>query len=182
MKVILPIACSGAGKTTYWRTHCPDSTLLEADLIREELTGDIGDIEHETEVWKVFFERFRNYLKEGKSDIYLSEMHVSLKGIKEELSTILQVNPDYDVEIVVFDISDNWEECYRRVEKDLKLGVNRSPTVGPMKKLGNKEIPLIQDMSRRFHILVNSKEFNDTIYFFISKGLNIEVVHNKEGM
>ena len=42
MTVYIPVGVSGSGKSTLWRTKYPDSELLEADLIRKEVGGDIS--------------------------------------------------------------------------------------------------------------------------------------------
>ena len=161
MTVYMPVGVSGSGKSTLWRTKYPDSELLEADLIRKEVGGDISCLDNEPLVWRIF------------EDIYLSEMHLSLKGIKSELRTILEVNPDYDVKILLLTVSNHPEICEERVVNDLKNGVERSTTAGIKAKNGS---PLIEDMSRRWKILVNSQEFKDTIDYFTKLGLDIEVI------
>lgn len=172
MTVYLPIGISGAGKSTLWRTKYPDSELLEADLIRKEVGGDVSCLDNEPEVWRIFEERYHKLLNSGK-DIYLSEMHLSLKGIKSELRTILEVNPDYEVKILLLTVSNHPEICEKRVANDLANGVERSTTAGIKAKNGAS---LIEDMSRRWKILVNSQEFKDTIDHYIKLGLDIEVI------
>lgn len=172
MTVYLPIGISGSGKSTLWRTKYPDSELLEADLIRKEVGGDVSCLDNEPEVWRIFEERYHKLLNSGK-DIYLSEMHLSLKGIKSELRTILEVNPDYEVKILLLTVSNHPEICEKRVADDLANGVERSTTAGIKAKNG---APLIEDMSRRWKILVNSQEFKDTIDHYTKLGLDIEVI------
>lgn len=171
MTVYLPIGVSGSGKSTLWRTKYPDSELLEADLIRKEVGGDVSDISHEPEVWRIFGQRFKKLLKSGK-DIYLSEMHLSLKGIKSELKTVFEVNPDYDVKVLLLTVSNHPEICEKRVANDLARGVERSTTAGLT--MGNG-LSLIEDMSRRWKILVNSQEFKDTIDYYTKLGLDIKI-------
>ena len=167
--VYIPIGISGSGKSTFWIKSYPDAELLEPDQIRKELLGDIPNNNNEPLVWRTFQNRFEKLLRLGKS-IYLSAMHISLKGIKNELNTISKIDSDYTVKILLFEISRNWEECLFRVKTDIENKVDRSKTHDIIKN----GVPLIQDMSRRYVELIESKEFKNMIDYY-SSILDIEV-------
>lgn len=167
--VYITVGCSGSGKSTLWRNEYPDAELLEPDQIRKEF-GNISDQNNEVHVWKVFQSRFEKLLHFGK-DIYISAMHLSLKSIKSELNTILKIDSDYSVKLLLLEISRDWELCLNRVKKDLEDKVDRSATSDIIKN----GIPLIQDMSNRYVKMVDSKEFQEMIDKF-SQELDIEVI------
>ena len=67
-KPILYIMCglSGSGKSTIATqiaNENPNTVIVSSDSIREELTGDYGDMEHNEEVFKVFHKRIREALE-----------------------------------------------------------------------------------------------------------------------
>lgn len=66
MKVIVGIGVPGCGKTTYLKplARVQGMTYLNADDIREELTGDPANHAREADVWRLMHERLEQALSE----------------------------------------------------------------------------------------------------------------------
>ena len=60
------IGVPGSGKSTLAkRNEHEGNIIVSSDDIREELTGDAGDVSQDKEVWPLFYSRIREYLSEG---------------------------------------------------------------------------------------------------------------------
>lgn len=73
-KPTLYVMCglSGSGKSTIATeiaNENPNTVIVSSDAIREELTGNYGDQEHNDEVFKIFHDRIRKNLEQKKNVI-----------------------------------------------------------------------------------------------------------------
>lgn len=171
-KIVITIGISGSGKSTLYETQYQDFALIEADKIREKLTGDISNQEHEQEVWDTYYKVFLEHLTKG-DNIYLSATHLSLWSINRELDFIKQHSrtDNVSVKLLLFTISNNPDECYKRVEKDITEGKNRSKTIGVKATDGSE---LIYSMSNRYRNLVKDKRLYDLIKLY-SMSYKVEI-------
>ena len=65
MKTLIVLsAVAGAGKSTwaeqYRKTH-HHVHVVSSDEIRKELTGKYSDLSHDKEMWRIYFDRIREY-------------------------------------------------------------------------------------------------------------------------
>ena len=153
-RVIFPIGISGAGKDRFYRMFFKEAVLLSPDNIRKELTGDISDQTRNKEVFEILHDRMRSELDRCVNDIYLSETHLWLPGLKQEVEMALP----YGKEILfyLFEDSRNWKLCQSRVRGALASGEDRSATADVIGKSGK---PLLEEMSERYVELVESEDF-----------------------
>lgn len=119
-KFIMTISPSGAGKS-YWSKPMADKgwNIVNPDLIRKELTGDVSDQSKNAEVWKIAKERVVVLLKEGKNVILDSTMTTS-KSRKQFLKDLPICVPYAKVFEIPYDVA--WE----RIQNALKAGEDRS--------------------------------------------------------
>lgn len=73
-KPTLYIMCglSGSGKSTIATQIAnknPNTIIVSSDAIREELTGNYEDQEHNEEVFKIFHDRIRKNLENKKNEV-----------------------------------------------------------------------------------------------------------------
>ena len=63
---------SGSGKSTYAKHYKMNHTdenvfIVSSDEIRLELTGKYDNLEHEEEVWKIYYERINKFRDENEN-------------------------------------------------------------------------------------------------------------------
>ena len=83
-KPTLWIMCglSGSGKSTIARqiaNENPNTVIVSSDAIREELTGNYEDQQHNEEVFKIFHDRIRKNL-ENKKNVIADATNLTMKS------------------------------------------------------------------------------------------------------
>ena len=83
-KPTLYIMCglSGSGKSTIATQIAnknPNTIIVSSDAIREELTGNYEDQEHNEEVFKIFYDRIRKNL-ENKKNVIADATNLTMKS------------------------------------------------------------------------------------------------------
>lgn len=79
-KVYVAIGLPSSGKST-WMDHYMRNrahTIINADSIREEITGSEGDVSRDSEVWPILFERYKQALL-SKEIEYIGVTNTSVK-------------------------------------------------------------------------------------------------------
>jgi len=114
------IGISGSGKSTYLKNF-PKESIICPDDIRRELTGDISDQTQNNQVWRIAKERILERLAKGE-DTILDATNVISKYRKQFLNGIPK---GIELVAVVFPLPDI-DESFKRIQKDLKEGVDRS--------------------------------------------------------
>ena len=139
-------AIAGAGKST-WAKHYKinhkdeNVFIVSSDEIRKELTGAYSNMEHDKDVWEIYFKRI-NILRDSNSDcviiadstnIYNSHRQIlgelpgfdkkSLVIISKDLPVILERNKqrDHAKYVPEFAIKEMWEKWEKVDEKTAKM-------------------------------------------------------------
>lgn len=79
------VGLSGSGKSTIATqiaNENPNTIIISSDAIREELTGNYEDQEHNEEVFKIFHNRIRKNL-ENKKNVIESDYEISQSNYDE---------------------------------------------------------------------------------------------------
>lgn len=122
--LLVTMGISGSGKSRKVQEYVAEGyEVICPDLIREELTGSIGDQSRNKEVFQIAFGRVRENLSEGKDTVFDSTAtHPATR------ETLLQAAEMYNARaiLLVFDDSLDAELCKMRVGRDIELGKNRS--------------------------------------------------------
>ena len=77
------VGLSGSGKSTIATqiaNENPNTVIVSSDAIREELTGNYEDQEHNEEVFKIFHDRIRKNL-ENKKNVIADATNLTMKKI-----------------------------------------------------------------------------------------------------
>lgn len=76
------VGLSGSGKSTIATqiaNENPNTVIVSSDAIREELTGNYEDQEHNEEVFKIFHDRIRKNL-ENKKNVIADATNLTMKS------------------------------------------------------------------------------------------------------
>lgn len=150
------VGLSGSGKSTVATeisNENPNTVIVSSDAIREELTGDYEDQEHNEEVFKVFHDRIRKNL-EQKKNVIADATNLTMKSRR---AIMMKVN-GLDIYKVCVIIPKSFAQC--KVDNQ-----NRKHPV-PNEVL-DKQI-------RRFQIPFYEEEFNEIqIYSLLTKGYEL---------
>jgi predicted kinase len=119
--IVVAVGISGSGKTTVghefekmgFKVICPDD-------IRAKIGKDISDQSVNQQVFTIVPEMIRRYLNNG--DVYYSATNTK----ESDWNAVRKWAEGHQIVWLVFDVSK--EICLKRVQDDLKNGVNRSNT------------------------------------------------------
>ena len=162
--VYFPIGISGSGKDYTYENLFPWCVKICPDDIRR-VFGDVTDQSRNAEVFDLTHFMLKREMSYGQRDIYLSETHLWLPGIQEELEMVLSYG--YEPVFVLLDTaSRDWELCRDRVKWALQNGEDRSATADVILDDGT---PLIKNMSDRYKTLVESEDFKQ-----LTKGYRVK--------
>lgn len=76
------VGLSGSGKSSVAKEiaeNNQNTIIVSSDSIREELTGDYGDMEHNEEVFKIFYKRIRETL-ENKHNVIADATNITMRS------------------------------------------------------------------------------------------------------
>lgn len=100
---------SGSGKSTIATqiaNENPNTVIVSSDAIREELTGNYEDQEHNEEVFKIFHDRIRKNL-ENKKNVIADATNLTMKSRR---AIMMKVN-GLDIRKVCVIIPKPFEQC-----------------------------------------------------------------------
>lgn len=103
------VGLSGSGKSTVATqiaNENPNTVIVSSDIIREELTGNYEDQEHNEEVFKIFHNRIRKNL-ENKKNVIADATNLTMKSRR---AILLKVN-GLDIRKVCVIIPKPFEQC-----------------------------------------------------------------------
>lgn len=103
------VGLSGSGKSTIAAqiaNENPSTVIVSSDAIREELTGNYEDQEHNEEVFKIFHDRIRKNL-ENKKNVIADATNLTMKSRR----AIMQKINGIDVYKVCYIIPKAFEKC-----------------------------------------------------------------------
>jgi len=153
--VIFPVGISGAGKDYTYANKFSSCVKISPDEIRRTLCGNVTDQSRNACVFDLAHYMLKREMSYGQNDIYLSETHLWLPGIQDELEMVLDYG--YEPVFVLLDsASRDWEMCRDRVKTALQNGEDRSATADVILDDGT---PLLKSMSDRYVSLVESEDF-----------------------
>lgn len=163
--VYITVGISGCGKSTWCKKHREAHSDVESlyicpDEIRKELTGNVSDQSKNSEVFSLAEKR----LLEGTSrgvNVYWDATNLNPQLLERLIGMI---GHEYNIALIVFNRSKNWQACKAAVRRDIKNGTDRSETSEVVVKddKGN-DIPLIKAMSKNF---AKMKKFIRSGYFY----------------
>ena len=149
------IGISGSGKTTYCDSHFPDYNILCMDDIRFQLTGSYSDQSRNRRVTQIFNDLLEDAVSKNEN-ICISNTNLRISYIKDILKKLTK---NYEVELLLFEDSRDWEKCLDRVLLDIKSNIGRSNT----SSVEINGMPLIKVMSDRYTTVVeNIKDLTDS--------------------
>ena len=128
MKIIVPIGISGSGKSWLYKMKYNHLALLSPDLIRKELTGNIGDQSKNKEVFDEVDRRVDMMVKKGESFFY-DATNVNSEFRKKFVNRFRGT----DIKIIYVILPSDVEASYKRIKNDLSNNVDRSDV--PLKAL-----------------------------------------------
>lgn len=117
-KFVMLIGIPGCGKST-WVNEQKGYIIVSPDSIRLELTGDITNQICNGKAWAIAFQRIQEALINGKN-VILDATNVNTFYRRQ----FLQDLPKCKLQAKVFQVEP--AEAYKRIKKDLDLGVVRS--------------------------------------------------------
>ena len=103
------VGLSGSGKSTIATqiaNENPNTIIVSSDAIREELTGNYEDQEHNEEVFKIFHNRIRKNL-ENKKNVIADATNLTMKSRR---AILMKVN-GLEVHKVCVIIPKPFEQC-----------------------------------------------------------------------
>jgi len=157
--VVFPVGISGAGKNYLHETRFVNSVMIEPDAIRRICTGSVSDQTRNAEVFDLCHHFLRREMSFGERGIYLSETHLWLQGIRDELEMVLAYGYE-PIFVILETASRDSELCRERVREAIRSGEDRSATAEIIGRTGK---PLIEEMSEGFIEMIESEEFKDLI-------------------
>lgn len=92
---------SGSGKSTIATqiaNENPNTIIVSSDAIREELTGNYEDQEHNEEVFKIFHNRIRKNL-ENKKNVIADATNLTMKSRRAILMKVSPHTRDFSHEL-----------------------------------------------------------------------------------
>lgn len=122
---MLTIMCGipGSGKSYYIKKNLADAVVVSPDLIRKEMTGNVGDQSRNAGVFDAAYERLEKALADKKNAVF-DATSVRLAYINRLISYASKYGSD--VEIVVMKASEDPRMCAARVKADMVNKVDRS--------------------------------------------------------
>lgn len=103
------VGLSGSGKSTIAKKIAndnPNTVIVSSDNIREEITGDYEDQEHNEEVFKIFHDRIRKNL-ENKQNVIADATNLTIKSRRAILNKVNGL----DIEKICVIIPKPFEKC-----------------------------------------------------------------------
>ena len=105
-EIYIGIGISGSGKSTYLKKHNPNALWLNADDIREELSGDAGNQTVSKDAFKLLYERIENSMRDN-SPLVVDNTTLTEKDRDKIVSHItnggiIYGNLDYRITLVFF--------------------------------------------------------------------------------
>lgn len=101
-KIICLSAIAGSGKSTYAKHYKMNHTdenvfIVSSDEIRLELTGKYDNLEHEEEVWDLYYKRINKYRDENENCTVIADC----TNIYNKWRSLIAEIPDFDQRILV---------------------------------------------------------------------------------
>ena len=131
MKVIVGVGVPGSGKTTYLRPVADQEGLLylNADDIRNELTGDASNHTKEGQVWDLLHYRLVESLKSGRG-VVVDATYANVRN-RKGLIKIVRSNGAREVVAIWFNVSTEVSlvrnsKRERKVPEDVIIRMSRS--------------------------------------------------------
>jgi predicted kinase len=116
----LMVGIPGSGKSSWIAENkSENAVVVSPDDIRRELSGNVSDQTQNAKVWELAKQRTVEALKLGK-DVILDATNVATKSRKR----FLQGLPPHKLQAKRFEADP--EETYKRIQKDLEEGKDRS--------------------------------------------------------
>ncbi|MBY0405590.1 MAG: ATP-binding protein [Cyanobacteria bacterium] len=137
--VWMPIGIPGCGKTTYLRNAAGTTPfqIISPDLIREELTGNMGDLSQDKKVWPLAEERFKEALASKAPQnklILLDATFLQPRGRKKFID--LMKESSQKVMLKIFEFQASLATCLER-----QKGRERQVPPEVMARLANGRVP-----------------------------------------
>jgi predicted kinase len=158
----IPVGISGCGKSTFYSHLKGGIEKVCQDDIRRKM-GNVSDQSRNFIVWKIATNKLTKFNQNG-ADVYFDSTNLTLRDIKKVISN---VTSDTEIKIILFNDSEHWEECQKRVKADIENGKDRSRTFD----VEVDGVPLQKVMSDKFIALKQNPKFWE-----FCKDKNIEVV------
>ena len=120
-----------------------DDIIICPDSIRKEITGNISDQSQNKLVWEVAYER----LNAADENTWFDATNLSISSINK----IINNSKGFDnIRLLIMTSSKNAEMCYRRIQEDLKNGLDRS------------DVPweIVDNMQKKFFNLLGEDRLN----------------------
>ena len=146
------VGLSGSGKSTIATqiaNENPNTIIVSSDAIREELTGNYEDQEHNEEVFKIFHNRIRKNL-ENKKNVIADATNLTMKSRR---AIMMKVN-DLEVHKVCVIIPKPFEQC----KIDNKNREHPVPNEVLDKQIRRFQIPFYEEKFDEIQINVFHKE------------------------
>ena len=128
--IIFNIGAPSSGKSFYYLNNYSDKnyTYLSADAIRKELLGDENNQSQGNYIFKVFYQRLEEALK-NKENIYIDNTNATRKSRKDIFKRIKKYNTnnDYHIQALVFIVPFYklvWRDLWRKKRVGYKV-INR---------------------------------------------------------
>ena len=157
------VGLSGSGKSTIATqiaNENPNTVIVSSDVIREELTGNYEDQDHNEEVFKIFHDRIRKNL-ESKKNVITDATNLTMKSRR---AIMMKVNGLNITKICVI-IPKPFEQC-----KEDNL---------------HRQHPVPEDVLdkqiRRFQIPFYEENFDEIIFYDLSQDYKPNDIPNMKG-
>jgi len=161
--LIITVGASGSGKSTYCKTYSLDNKclIISTDEKRKELTGNVSSQSMNQEV----FESCYKVLRETEEEtVIFDSTALSWEYVSRIIDKAKQNKmPPKNIEIDMFETSNDFDECLKRVKTDIANNVDRSnvPEDVIRKQVDNykKMLTSMGDFLRnidRTHLLIRS--------------------------
>lgn len=128
-KLIMMVAPSGSGKTTYLKSKYNMKHVVSADDIRREITGNVSDMSKDMIVWPMLFKRAAMLLH-TEGICIIDATNVTKRTRKNTIFLIRtelnKIKSDTELIKVAIVLRVPIEIAKERVQKDLREGKDRS--------------------------------------------------------
>lgn len=138
-KLYVMCGLSGSGKSTIAKqitNDNPDTVIISTDMIREQLTGEIGDQSQNDEVFEIFHTLIRKRL-ENKYNVIADATNITMKSRRAILNKVNGL----DIEKICYIIPKTFEWC----QQDNKNRTHPVPDEVLEKQIRRFEIPFIEE-------------------------------------